>query len=118
MNAFYLYPLLWVGASCFSLTMAAEPAAEPAVKHVDAKLAEKLVSKNKVVVIDVRTAEEFKAGHIAGATNIDFRASDFEKNIKALSRTNSYLVHCAAGGRSTQSLKLFEKNNFESIYHL
>jgi rhodanese-related sulfurtransferase len=35
-----------------------------------------------------------------------------------LPKTNAYLVHCAVGGRSTQSLKTFKRNHFESIYHL
>jgi len=101
---------------------AADPSAaerkEQTVKHVDAKQAEKLVSEHKVIVLDIRTPEEFKSGHIAGATNVDFNAPDFEETINSLSKTNAYLVHCAVGGRSTRSLKLFVKHQFESIYHL
>src|ERR1051325_9198363 len=74
-----------------------------AVKHVDAKQAEKLVSDHKVIILDIRTPTEFKSGHIAGATNIDFHSSNFEKAIASLSKTNSYLVHCAVGGRSARS---------------
>jgi rhodanese-related sulfurtransferase len=85
---------------------------------VDAKEAEKLVSSRKVVILDIRTPEEFKAGHIVGATNINFRASDFESSISTLPKTNAYLVYCAVGGRSTQSLKIFEKHQFPSIHHL
>src|SRR6266699_3580195 len=54
---------------------------DTAVNHVNAKQAQKLVEEKKVVVLDVRTPEEFKEGHIAGATNINFRGPDFEKRI-------------------------------------
>src|SRR5690349_12090158 len=93
-------------------------AKESGVKHVNAKQAEKLVADKKVTVLDIRTPDEFKAGHIAGATNIDFQSPDFEKTITDLARTNAYLVHCAVGGRSGRSLKVFERNHFNSIYHL
>ncbi len=88
------------------------------VRHVDPKGAEQLVSAKKVVVLDIRTPGEFKTGRIAGAKNLDFQAPDFEQKIKELDKSKSYLVHCAGGGRSSQSLTLFKKYHFESIYHL
>lgn len=90
----------------------------PAVNHVDAKQAQKLVADKKVVVLDIRTPGEFNKGRIAGAKNIDFQAPDFEQRIDALDKSKSYLVHCASGGRSTHSLALFKKHDFQSIYHL
>jgi phage shock protein E len=88
------------------------------VKHVNARQAEKLVEEKKVVVLDVRTPAEFKEGHIAGATNIDFRGPDFEKRVGQLDKSKTYLVHCAAGGRSTQSLPILKKEQIKSVYHL
>ena len=48
-------------------------------KTVDAKAFAKVIADTAVVVLDVRTAEEFKAGHIDGALNIDVLQSDFAK---------------------------------------
>ncbi len=115
--------LLALGMTCRSL--AAEPAAQPgrgatgtAVTHVDAAGAAALIKEKRVVVVDVRTPEEYADGHIAGSTNIDFAARDFQKKLNALSRTNTYLVHCASGGRSTLSLETFKKLGFKSVVHL
>jgi phage shock protein E len=88
------------------------------IKHVDATQAGKLVADKKVVVLDIRTPEEFKGGHIGGATNINFGASDFEQQVAKLDKSKAYLVHCASGGRSSQSLSLLQKLKFESLYHL
>lgn len=88
------------------------------VFHVNAGQAQKLIAEKKVVVLDVRTPEEFATGHIAGATNINFRATNFEKAIAALDKNQAYLVHCAAGGRSTQALPNFQKLESKSLYHL
>jgi len=88
------------------------------VHHVNPAEAQNLIADKKVVVVDVRTPKEFSAGHIAGATNINFLATDFAKTITGLDTNKTYLVHCAVGGRSTQALPLFEKLQFQSVYHL
>lgn len=100
----------------------ATPAPESAatkIDHVDAAGAAKLLaSAEKPVVLDIRTAAECAAGHIEGATMIDFRAPDFESKVAALDRNQSYLVHCQGGGRSTESLATFQKLGFKHIIHL
>jgi rhodanese-related sulfurtransferase len=105
-----------------STVMASEPVStdhpELQIKHVDAQQAQKLVADKKVEVLDIRTPGEFKQGRIAGAKNIDFQAPDFEQRIEALDKSKSYLVHCASGGRSTHSLAVFNKHDFQSVYHL
>jgi rhodanese-related sulfurtransferase len=52
------------------------------------------------IVIDVRTAGEYAAGHIAGAQNIDVEAGDFAQRIKSLDPNGAYLVYCHSGRRS------------------
>src|SRR6266568_2910016 len=61
---------------------------------------EKLRADKKNVVLDVRTKKEFEAGHIPGAINIDVNTPDFKEKISKLNKNKTYLVHCAAGGRS------------------
>jgi phage shock protein E len=90
----------------------------PIAMNVDVNQAEKLLKEKKPVVLDIRTETEFKSGHIAGAKNIDFNAADFEKQIAALDKSQPYLVHCAAGGRSGKSMATFKKLNFVTVYHL
>src|SRR2546427_435932 len=100
-------------------TEAKATAGVSSVKNVDAEQASKILQEDKkVMVLDVRTPEEFSAGHIAGATNLNFRDPGFEKKLAALDKKKPYLVHCAAGGRSSKARELMKKLNFESIYHL
>ena len=90
-----------------------------APKNVGVEDASKLLGERKdVVVIDLRTNDEFKAGHIAGAKNIDFLGGDFAQKIGELDKSKTYLVHCASGGRSTRSLEVFKAQKFSSILHL
>ncbi len=111
---------------CLTVSNAAEkpgspktpPSAQTVVRNVNPAEAEKLIAGKQLVVLDIRTPEEFQAGHIAGATNINFRAPDFAKQIAALPKGKTYLLHCASGNRSTQSLPVFKKLEFSSLYHL
>jgi rhodanese-related sulfurtransferase len=93
------------------------------VKHADASGAKKIIDDSaakdgKVVVLDVRTPEEFKASHIPGAVNVDFKAKDFAEQVAKLDKGKTYVVHCGSGRRSTSSLETFKKLGFKSIVHL
>lgn len=87
-------------------------------KHVKADDAAKLISSGNVTVVDVRTAEEFKEGHIKDARNIDIMSDDFEAQVAKLDKSKPTLVHCQAGSRSTRALKTFEKLGFTDLTHL
>lgn len=95
-----------------------QPASKTGATHVQAAEAARLVEENKVTVLDIRTPAEYQGGHIKGAKNIDFNAKDFESQIQVLDKSKPYLVRCQGGGRSSRSLKLFQKLGFEKIYHL
>jgi rhodanese-related sulfurtransferase len=92
--------------------------AEDKVKHVDAEKAAQLVAEGKVTVLDVRTEDEFKEGHIKGAANVDLLSKDFVKKLETVDKSKPVLVHCQAGGRSTRSLPKLEQAGFTEIYHL
>lgn len=92
-------------------------AAEPTDVDVE-KAAALLAEDPSITVIDVRTPEEFAEGHLKGAVNLDFNADDFEEQIAKLDPAKPYLVHCAAGGRSGQSMEIFDKLKFSRILHL
>jgi rhodanese-related sulfurtransferase len=96
-----------------TLMLAADP-----VKHVKADEAAKIIADGKTAVIDVRTPDEFKDGHIKGAKNIDIMSKDFEAQLGKLDKNQPTLVHCQAGGRSTRALPIFEKLGFKNLIHL
>lgn len=92
-------------------------AAEPVDVDVE-KAAALLASEETMVVVDVRTPEEFAEGHLPGAVNIDFNGDDFEAQIAKLDPAKPCLVYCAVGGRSGLSLETFQKLKFAKVHHL
>lgn len=93
--------------------------AETKIDHASAAQAAELMKKDaNIVVLDIRTPDEYSSGHIPKSINIDFSANNFADEVKKLDASKTYLVHCGSGGRSTSSLKVFSKLNFHHIIHL
>jgi rhodanese-related sulfurtransferase len=90
----------------------------PSPTNVTPAEAEALIHSHKqLLIIDVRTQEEFAEGHISGARNVNFNSPTFLERMKEF-EGKSILVHCAAGGRSTRALEALSNASFAEVYHL
>ena len=98
----------------------AAPATARTVQLVSAAEADALVAAPPagLVVLDVRTPEEFAAGHLAGAVNVDFYAASFADDIAALDPAVPYLVYCHSGNRSGKATQAMQQLGFTTVYDL
>lgn len=80
-----------------------------------ASAASSSISVEGATVIDVRTPEEFAAGHLDGATNIDVSAGDFDQRIDGLDPAGSYVVYCRSGNRSAQAVARMREAGFADV---
>ncbi|MDO8604483.1 MAG: rhodanese-like domain-containing protein [bacterium] len=88
------------------------------MKNITAKEAQTFINNGEVVVVDVRTPEEFAEGHIAGAKNIDIQGEKFEEKIKKLDPNATYLVNCKLGGRSSRAVAHMNEIGFKDVTNL
>lgn len=82
------------------------------------EFAKKIKEDKEAVVVDVRTPQEYQAGHIKGARLIDFYAGDFRSNIKGLDKSKHYYLYCRSGNRSGQTLRMMKDLGFKNVSHL
>ncbi len=68
-----------------------------------------------LVVLDVRTGEEFAEGHLADATMLDFYRDDFAERLAELDPDTPYLIYCRSGNRSGQTRALMEELGFTDV---
>lgn len=88
-------------------------------KNVNIEKAIKLVnSSTNLVILDVRTREEYLAGNIPNAINIDVLSQDFKSKIDMLDKNKEYLVYCRSGNRSAIASSIMSTNGFLNIYNL
>lgn len=82
-------------------------------------------SEELVILLDVRTPEEFARGHIKGAINVNVRDDDFLKNAKAALNIKegrvlpTVALYCRSGVRSLKAAELLVKEEYaKKIYNL
>ncbi|HSM01023.1 MAG TPA: rhodanese-like domain-containing protein [Acidimicrobiia bacterium] len=99
------------------LVAACSSSATGVIELVGAVEANELL-EGDVVVLDIRTPEEYAEGHIQGSLNIDFYGADFPDRIGALDADHAYLVYCRSGSRSAQAMSVFEDLGFSEVFEL
>ena len=73
---------------------------------------------NAATIIDVRTAEEFEAGHLEGAINIDVESGDFDQLVSELDLNGEYQLYCRSGRRSAIATQKMQDLGFTSVTDL
>lgn len=79
---------------------------------------EKLNATKGGQVLDVRTPEEFLTGHLSGAKNLNFYASDFEKSLEKLDKKQPFFVYCKVGRRSAEAAQIMRRQGFQEVYEM
>lgn len=90
---------------------------EPKIETVDAARFVEIIDEgaNDLVILDLRTPDEFTAGHIAGAVNIDYFETSFLNNLNALDKSVTYAIYCRTGDRSDDTRGIMEGLGFTNI---
>ena len=79
---------------------------------------EALESTDNLLILDVRRPDEFAAGHIEGAININFESDDFAAQLGDLDLTQPTFLYCRSGNRSSQALAVMKDMGFAKVLHL
>ncbi len=97
-------------------------AAPDGVTALSALQARDLIEANRgdpgFVILDLRTPEEFRQGHIAGAVLLNYYNPGFMQALRGLDKTKRYLVYCRSGNRSAKAVSRIAGMGFAKVYHL
>lgn len=103
-----------VSATLFLTSCSSDSSAQ----KVSPKEFSEVISDPSVVILDVRTPQEFAEGHLANAINIDFQSGNFEQEIASLDKSKTYAVYCRSSNRSGQAVKVMADAGFTSMYDM
>lgn len=69
------------------------------------------------VLLDVRTPQEFRAGHIPGSRNIPLQRLD-EVEWEAESMDTALYVYCQSGARSRQASAMLQRMGYTNVHNI
>ncbi len=75
-----------------------------------------MIDRGEVFILDVRTQEEYDAGHIKGSTLITLQVLD--KRLNEIPKDRKILVYCRTGHRSAQATEILANNGFTQVYNM
>ena len=116
---FILDHLLIVAIAVISGGALLWPALVPGGRRATPLQATQMINRGKsTAVIDVRTADEFAAGHLRDAKNIPLadlanRIGELDKN-----KVKTVIVVCQSGARADKAARQLKTAGFEDIYSL
>ena len=81
---------------------------------------ETAIADSNVIVIDVRTPQEYHESHIAGAVNIDWKAGHFAEDVAAIlpDKNQTIAVYCIHARRSKMAAECLYEQGYRHIIEL
>ena len=71
-----------------------------------------------LLVLDVRTPEEYAAGHVPGAVNIPHNELAARVAELEAARDRDIVVYCRTGVRAAEAIEVLGKSGFKRLFHL
>lgn len=100
---------------CFFVQGCSAPK-ENGVNTIDATEAKAMMDREEVIVVDVRTEEEYAEGHLPSARNLPL--DEINKANALLDKDAKVIVYCRSGARSAQAAQLLSEAGFTSVYDM
>lgn len=85
-------------------------------ENVTTEKAKELIDLEEVIVLDVRTPEEYNSGHIPGAELVPLQI--IEGMSEELDKDKHYLIVCRSGNRSQQAADILSGKGFKNLYNM
>ncbi|MBF4983190.1 rhodanese-like domain-containing protein [Nonlabens mediterrranea] len=110
--------LLVVLIITLSITQSCVEAQAGTVEIVSSDEAAAIIKTQSAQLVDVRSKDQFDAGHISGAINIPVDSENLNEIIAGLNDKEPVLVYCNGGRESAQCAKILEDKGFTKIFDL
>lgn len=94
----------------------------PAYHKITPEQAKKELDHEKIVLLDVRTPEEFATGHVKGAVNVPLATLQKEKAgftlQQAPNKSEKIFVQCRSGVRSEKAAELLINAGYKNVVNI
>lgn len=78
-----------------------------------------IIKNNKdVVLLDVRSSQEYDEGHLKGAINIPVYELEYRVENELKNKDNVIIAYCSAGIRSRKAIGILKKIGYKNLYNV
>ena len=107
-----------LASALLALASCAEQAPEAGAPVAPAELAALLSPSDAPLLLDVRTPEEFAAGHVPGATLVPVQELEARLGELAAYQQRGVVTYCERGPRAAKAAELLRANGFANVRQL
>ena len=110
--------ILAIFSGCVSDT---KPTVKNQYTDVSVQQGKGMIDRQEVFILDVRTNEEYAAGHIKGSTLLavqDIPKQELTEKLKEIPKDRKILVYCRSGQRSAKASGILAENGFARVYNM
>ena len=97
------------------VVMSFSKSSESVIQTLNSEEVSEIIQDESLIIIDVRTEEEYESGHIEKAINIPYTEIESKVNYD---KNQAIAVYCRTGVRSSEAAKTLEKMGYTKIYNL
>ena len=97
------------------VVMSFSKSSESVIQTLNSGEVSEIIQDESLIIIDVRTEEEYESGHIEKAINIPYTEIESKVNYD---KNQAIAVYCRTGVRSSEAAKTLEKMGYTKIYNL
>lgn len=112
----------WFGGVLFWIALFLSACGQTDANVLEPLAAQEMITARRgnpdFVLVDVRTPEEFRGGHIEGARLVDYHEPDFLRRMGDIDRNATVFLYCRSGNRSSRALKMVRDLGFVAVYDL
>ena len=95
------------------------PAGQQAFTHLSPEQFNAELSTGEYTLLDVRTGDEYAAGHLKNALQADYyQTQQFSDYLETLNKNSMYLIYCRTGIRSGKAMQVMQDKGFKNVSDL
>lgn len=86
--------------------------------NISTSSAQKMAKGKNILILDVRTPEEYVKGHLVNAQLMNYYDNTFSAQLKTLPKSKTVIIYCKSGRRSAETLAMMKKLGFHNVYNM
>ncbi|MBU4185942.1 MAG: hypothetical protein KKI12_03615 [Proteobacteria bacterium] len=88
------------------------------ITNIPVSVAKEFFDEGGYIFLDVRTAKEYKMGHIPGAVHIERGLLEFQINNQIPDKNAQLVVYCKVGGRGSLAAHTLVRMGYENVINI